>query len=80
MTNKIILIQSQYSYLEDFYYKQFFKFYPVDKLIEKVVKELFNNNFDLLNTFNIYNNFDFKRYESYIQVILNKIIFLQENT
>ena len=70
MTNKILLIQSQYSYIEDIFYDQLSDFYPVDFFIQKIVKELFNNDFDLVSIFENYNNFSFDRYQKNLEVIL----------
>ena len=70
MSNKILLIQSQYSYVEDIFYDQLSDFYPVDFFIQKIVKELFNNDFDLVSIFENYNNFNFDRYQKNLEVIL----------
>tara|TARA_Y100000589_G_C27161453_1_gene632940 strand:- start:864 stop:1772 length:909 start_codon:yes stop_codon:yes gene_type:complete len=78
MTNKILLIQSQYSYIEDIFYDQLSNFYPVDFFIQKIVQELFNNDFDLVSIFENYNNFNFDRYQKDLEVILDKIILMQE--
>lgn len=79
MTSKILLIQSQYSYLEDVFYEQLLNVYPVDEFIEKIVKVLFNNSFDLVSVFKNYNNFDFERYKKNLNIILNNINLLQES-